>query len=134
PMHLAGQDESASRRGERGYAMAALIVGLAVMAVLMTAAMPVWKQMAQREKEAELVFRGEQYAHAIGMYQRRTANAFPPNLNVLVQGKYLRKKYKDPITNDDFVPLANGQGAAQRGGQAGQAGQAAGQQGPGQAP
>ena len=112
--------------------MAALIVGLAVMAVLMTAAMPVWKQMAQREKEAELVFRGEQYAHAIGMYQRRTANAFPPNLNVLVQQKFLRRKYKDPITNDDFLPLAQTQQGGQRGGQTGQQGTA--QQGRGQQP
>ena len=67
-MHLAGQ-------GEKGYAMAALIVGMAVMAILMTAAMPVWKHLAQREKEEELVFRGEQYAHAIGLFQRRTANS-----------------------------------------------------------
>jgi len=99
--------------------MAALIVGLAVMAVVMTAAMPVWRQLAQREKEEELVFRGEQYAHAIGMFQRRTANAYPPNLDVLVQQKYLRRKYKDPITNDDFVPLANTQSAGQRGAQPG---------------
>jgi len=131
PMHLAGQGETARREDQRGYAMAGLIVGLAVMAVLMTAAMPVWKQMAQREKEAELVFRGEQYAHAIGMFQRRTANAFPPNLDVLVTQKFLRKKYKDPITNEDFLPLANTQGpAAQRGGQPAQ--QGAAQQGRGQ--
>ena len=39
------------------------------MAILMTAAMPVWKHMAQREKEEELVFRGEQYAHAIGLFK-----------------------------------------------------------------
>jgi type II secretory pathway pseudopilin PulG len=88
--------------------MAALIVSMAVMAILMTAAMPAWKHMAQREKEEELVFRGEQYAHAIGMYQRRTANAYPPNLDVLVQQKFLRKKYKDPVTADDFVPLPAG--------------------------
>ena len=120
PMYLAGQGETArgarGRRPDEGYAMAALIVGIAVMAVLMTAAMPVWRQLAQREKEEELVFRGEQYAHAIGMFQRRTANAFPPNLDVLVQQKFLRKKYKDPITDDDFVPLGNSQ-AAGRGGQ-----------------
>ena len=135
PMHLAGQGETARRRAgrdERGYAMAALIVGLAVMAVLMIAAMPVWKQMARREKEEELVFRGEQIAHSIGMYQRRTANAFPPNLDVLVQQKFLRRKYKDPITNDDFVPLAQTSQAGQRGAQAGQQGQT--QQGRGQQP
>src|SRR5262249_19504501 len=30
----------------------------------------------------------------------------PPSLDILVQQKFLRKKYKDPITNDDFVPIA----------------------------
>jgi len=57
PTHLSGQESFDCRR-EEGYAMAALLVGLSVMAVLMTVAMPVWKQLAQREKEEELVFRG----------------------------------------------------------------------------
>jgi type II secretory pathway pseudopilin PulG len=108
-MYLAGQD----KRGNcAGYAMAALIVGIAVMAVMMTVVMPVWKQMVQREKEEELVFRGEQIAHSIGMFQRKFANAYPPTLDVLVEQKFLRKKYKDPITNEDFVPLTQAQGQA----------------------
>ncbi len=45
--------------------MAVLLVGMSVMAVMLTVAMPVWKQTTQREKETELVFRGEQYARAI---------------------------------------------------------------------
>src|SRR5215471_21763229 len=69
PMHLAGQGEIVSGRHDRGYAMAALIMAITVMAIVMTAAMPVWKHAAQREKEEELVFRGEQYVHAIGMFQ-----------------------------------------------------------------
>lgn len=126
PMYLAGQDVT-KRNGERGYAMAALIIAMAVMAIVMTAAMPVWKHLAQREKEEELVFRGEQIAHAIGMFQRRTANAYPPNLDVLVQQHLLRKKYKDPIANSDFVPIAQGaQAATTPGGQAGRGGQQAG--------
>lgn len=83
--------------------MAALLVALSVMAVLATAAMPPWKQMVQREKEAELIFRGQQYARAIGLFQRRAGPGVnPPNLDVLVQQRFLRKKYKDPITGDDF--------------------------------
>ena len=109
--------------------MAGLLVGLAVMAILMTVAMPVWKQTVQREKEEELVFRGEQYAHAIGMFQRKSANNYPPNLDVLVQQKFIRKKYKDPVTNDDFVPIAQQAQAAQRGAQPGQAQQGRGQTG-----
>jgi type II secretory pathway pseudopilin PulG len=89
-------------RGQHGYAMAALLVGLGIMAVMMTVVMPVWRQTAQREKEAELVFRGEQYARAIELYGRKLPGALPPNLDVLVDQKFLRKKYKDPITGGDF--------------------------------
>lgn len=92
---------------EKGYAMAALLVALAVMSVLASAAMPAWRQMAQREKEAELIFRGQQYARAIGLFQRRAGPGVnPPNLDVLVQQRFLRKKYKDPITGDDFDLLS----------------------------
>jgi type II secretory pathway pseudopilin PulG len=118
PMHLAGQARTISTTPEResrpdgGYAMAVLLVSMSVMAIMLTVVMPVWKQTAQREKEAELVFRGEQYARAIGLFQKKYANAFPPNLDLLVEQKFLRKKYKDPITNSDFLPLLQGQGAA----------------------
>lgn len=113
---------------ERGYAMAALLVGMSVMAVLMSALLPVWTHMATREKEEELIFRGNQYARAIGLFQRKFANTAPPSLDVLIDQRFLRKKYKDPITNDDFQPLyANSQLAlpgaggqvAQRPGQSG---------------
>ena len=89
--------------------MAALLVALSIMAVMMTVAMPVWKQNAQREKEEELVFRGKQYVHAIALFQRKYPGTYPPNLNVLFEQKFLRKKYKDPITDDDFVPIPFGQ-------------------------
>ena len=107
--------------------MAALLVAMAIMAVMMTVAMPVWRHAAQREKEEELVFRGQQYVHAITLFSRKYSNAFPPNVNVLVEQRFLRKKYKDPITNDDFLPIPVGQqgtpgisgppGAASPGGQ-----------------
>jgi type II secretory pathway pseudopilin PulG len=94
--------------GDRGYAMAALLVALGVMSVLMMAALPAWRFQAKREKELELIFRGEQYARAIGLYQLKN-RSFPPSIDVLVQGRYLRKKYKDPMTKDgEFQPLFAG--------------------------
>ncbi len=60
--------------------MAALLVGMSVMAVLMSALLPVWTHMATREKEEELIFRGRQYARAIGLFQRKFANTPPPRL------------------------------------------------------
>jgi len=86
--------------------MAALLVAMSVMAVFMTVALPVWNTQAKREKEAELVFRGEQYARAVMLYQRKFANALPPSLDVLLNDRYLRKKYKDPITGGDFQLLS----------------------------
>jgi type II secretory pathway pseudopilin PulG len=126
-MELGGQPfDSAQGRGNRGYAMAALLVAMSVMAVLMSALLPVWSHMATREKEEELIFRGKQYARAIGLFQRKFANTAPPTIDILVEQRFLRKKYKDPITKDDFQPIyANqvaqmapgGTGGAQRPGQ-----------------
>lgn len=96
-------------RGQHGYAMAALLVALAVMAIMMTAIMPTWRQMVRRDREAELIFRGQQYARAIGLFQRKAGpGVLPPNLDVLVDQKFLRKQYKDPITGDDFELLRAG--------------------------
>jgi type II secretory pathway pseudopilin PulG len=93
--------------------MAALLVALSVMAVLATAAMPVWHQMTQREKEEELIFRGNQYVRAIRLFTAKAGpGVMPPNLDVLVQQRYLRKKYNDPITGKEFDLLSPVQATA----------------------
>jgi hypothetical protein len=86
--------------------MAALLAVLAIWAVVWLMAVPVWKQAVQREKEEELIWRAGQYARAVALYQRKYANAFPPNVDVLMREKFLRKKYKDPITKGDFRLLS----------------------------
>ena len=89
--------------------MAALLVGLSVMGVMMSMALPVWQTAVKREREAELVFRGEQYAQAIELYSRRNGG-FPPNLDVLEEGRYIRRLYRDPMTPDgEFLPIYFGQ-------------------------
>ena len=94
---------------DRGYAMAALLVGMSVMAIMLSVALPVWRTAVQREREAELVFRGEQYAHAIELFSRRNGG-YPPNLDVLEQGRYIRKLYTDPMTGEgEFQPVYLGQ-------------------------
>lgn len=102
-MYLGGQ------ASQRGYAMAAVLIGIALLSVVAMALLPAWRQQGRREKEAELAFRGEQYARAIYLFQRKNPGINPPSIDVLVQGKYLRKKYKDPMTGEDFVPLFIGQ-------------------------
>ena len=108
----------ASRRGgsgNDGYAMAALLVAMGIMAIFLSMALPAWRTASQREKETELIFRGQQYARAVSLFQRKYANAFPPNLDILLDQHFLRKKYKDPMTADgEFqVVYANQQASAQ---------------------
>jgi type II secretory pathway pseudopilin PulG len=89
--------------------MAALLVAMAVMAIAMTVALPAWRQTNQREKEEELIFRGRQYVRAVQLFQRRYAATYPPNVDVLVQQKFLRKKYPDPMVEDgEFEVLYQG--------------------------
>ncbi|HKY21521.1 MAG TPA: type II secretion system protein [Vicinamibacterales bacterium] len=103
----------------RGYAMAGLLVAISVMMILLTAALPAWSHMIRREKEEELIFRGNQYARAINQYQRKFANASPASLDVLIEQRMLRKKFKDPLSpNEDgeFQLLyLNNEGTSSRG-------------------
>ena len=85
--------------------MSALLVGISVMGLLLSMALPVWSHAARREREAELMFRGEQYARAIELYQRRVAGAFPPDIDTLVEQRFLRRKYRDPMTKDGEFQL-----------------------------
>ena len=110
-MDLAGQgkpsvlDTGCGELDDGGYLMVVLLIGIAVMAVWMGAMLPSWRQQAVREKEAELIFRGEQYARAIALYYRKNQR-LPPNIDTLVSQRYLRKKYVDPMTGKEFLPLA----------------------------
>ena len=88
--------------------MAALLVALNVMAILLAVALPVWRTFVQRERETELVFRGEQYVQAINLFSRQTGG-FPTSMNALRDGKYIRRLYEDPITGEDFQPVYLGQ-------------------------
>jgi type II secretory pathway pseudopilin PulG len=85
--------------------MAGLLVALGVVSMACSVALPLWTTTAIREREAELVFRGEQYARAIRLYQQRHAGTLPRSVDVLLEQRYLRRRYLDPITNADFQLL-----------------------------
>ena len=80
--------------------MAGLLVMLGVMGILSSMLLPVWNQAAKREREAELIFRGEQYARAVELYQRRYVGANPQDFETLVEQRFLRRMYADPMTKD----------------------------------
>ena len=86
------------RRGEAGYSLVALLAAIAVMMIMLGAAMPSWRYVMKNDAEEELISRGGQIADAIARYQRRHGNALPPSMEVLVQQRFLRRAYKDPMT------------------------------------
>ena len=85
---------------ERGYVLFGIVVGLVILGISMTAAVPLWQKVVQREREQELIFRGYQYMQAIELYHRKYAGAYPADVEVLVKEKFLRKAYTDPFSED----------------------------------
>jgi len=85
-----------------------LLIGVAIASIWMAAALPHWRQQAIREKEAELIFRGEQYARAIYLYGAQVGRpgALPSSFDDLISQHVLRQKWQDPITRDEFLPKA----------------------------
>jgi type II secretory pathway pseudopilin PulG len=99
------------RAGEaRGYALIALLIVVAAMGAALAGTGAVWHDVQQREKERELLFVGLQYQRAIRLYYYNSpgAQTFPPTLAALLRDervpgtkRYLRRPYRDPMTNSD---------------------------------
>ena len=88
------------RTGARGYALLILMMMVTLLLVGMTAAMPSILTQAQREKEAELLFRGAQYARAIAAFHQQF-NRYPATVDELLKKtngrRFLRQAFKDPM-------------------------------------
>ncbi len=93
-----------SRLDDGGYILVAMLISIAIASVWMAALLPSWRQQVIRERETELIFRGQQYARAIRLYQQQMGGALPSSLDDLVSQHVLRHKWKDPITGDEFLP------------------------------
>jgi type II secretory pathway pseudopilin PulG len=97
-----------TRSDDSGFMMVALLVCMSIAAIWMAASLTNMRHQAQREKEDDLVFRGEQYARAIALYQNKNRGLPPPDIDTLITQHYLRKKWKDPITGTDFALVGIG--------------------------
>lgn len=88
------------RLGDDGYALIILLMLATVMLIALTAALPSVLTQGQREKEEELIFRGNEYARAIATF-RRQFQRFPTDVKELLETngmRFLRREYKDPMT------------------------------------
>src|SRR5882672_659614 len=91
-------------RRDAGFSLSALIFFATAASILAAAAVPAYQMQAKRERERELIFRGEEYTRAIQKYQRKFG-VYPSSIDQLVQTnglRFLRRAYKDPINGKDF--------------------------------
>ena len=96
-----------SRRAERGYILLLLMLFVALMAIAAGALAPAIAFRVRRDREEEMIHRGVQYSRAIRRYVKKTGR-YPTRLEDLENTnnvRFLRKRYKDPITGQDFKLL-----------------------------
>lgn len=106
---------------QRGFTLAGALLLVAVLGAGMAAYGQLASLAAQREKEQDLLFIGNQFRQAIGEYYERTpgvVKSFPRSLDELLLDKrhpmpqrHLRKLYADPLTGKrewGIVPAPGG--------------------------
>ena len=72
--------------GERGYALIALMAVMMFALILTTIAAPTLQRETQREKEEEMLWRGQQVIVALNRYRQFRGAVFPTDLKELVDG------------------------------------------------
>ena len=98
------------RRSERGYILITLILFVALIAIAAVVMAPVIAFQVKRDREEELIHRGVQYSRAMKHFVKKFGR-YPTRIEELEntnQIRFLRKRYKDPITGKDFKILRMG--------------------------
>lgn len=101
------------RSNERGAMLLLLMVMVVVMGLAAGLAGQSWRDTMQRAREAELIWRGEQYQRAISSYfsvkHGGNLQMLPTDLEQLLSDprfatevRHIRKLYKDPMTGEDW--------------------------------
>jgi type II secretory pathway pseudopilin PulG len=98
-------------RRESGYILLTLLFFVAVLAITVLAVLPSVTHEVKRDREEELVHRGVQYSRAIRKFYKKFGR-YPARLEDLETTnniRFIRKRYKDPITGEDFKLLHLGE-------------------------
>jgi type II secretory pathway pseudopilin PulG len=114
---------SAIRNPQFGFTYVALLVAIVIIGISLGAAGKYWSNVMQREREEELLFRGDQYRLAIERYYLANCpksagpcpkSTLPQSIENLLSDdrfpqakRHLRQQYKDPMTGQDFELIRN---------------------------
>jgi type II secretory pathway pseudopilin PulG len=92
------------RRAEAGYSLLMAVFMVATIIIFSTAVVPNVLLQGRREREEEAIWRGEQYARAIGLHFRKFGR-YPAKLEDLTRQtngvRFLRQAYPDPMNKGD---------------------------------
>lgn len=95
-----------ARPREQGFTYVGLLVAVVVAGLLLSVAGRVWWLTERRNREAQLLFAGDQIRMAISAYFAN-GHQYPQSLEVLladdrspVPKRYLRRLYPDPVSGD----------------------------------
>ncbi len=83
-----------------GYALLIVMMAATILLISLTAALPSAYMEGQREREEELIFRGNEYARAIALF-RRQFQRYPTSVKELLETnhiRFLRREYPDPMS------------------------------------
>jgi type II secretory pathway pseudopilin PulG len=89
---------------ERGYVLLVMVLFVALLSIGMLATVERISFQIKRDREEELIHRGVQYSRAIRRFVKKFG-FYPENVEQLTSTnniRFLRKRYKDPITGKDF--------------------------------
>lgn len=87
----------ASASSPPGFTLLAVILAIAVINIFLGVAVTSWTFVNQRDRESELIWRGEQYSRALQCFME--ANGVPPmELEELVEANCIRRLYPDPMS------------------------------------
>jgi type II secretory pathway pseudopilin PulG len=84
-----------------------LMLFVTLLAIAAAAVAPTIAFQVRRDREEEMIHRGVQYSRAIRRYVKKTGR-YPSRLEELENTnniRFLRKRYKDPVTGKDFKIL-----------------------------
>jgi len=112
-MCLSSPTRHRTPRNERGYIMMTLLLLVALMMIFTAAIVPTIKYEIEHDREEEMIHRGVQYSRAIRAYYKKFST-YPTKIEDLESAnnmRFLRKRYKDPITGKDFKLLHYGDAA-----------------------
>jgi type II secretory pathway pseudopilin PulG len=79
-----------------GFTLIGLMVVIAVINIGLAVALTSWIHVDKRAKEAELIWRGEQYARALQCHRAQTGG-LPEKLDELLDSDCIRSLYPDPM-------------------------------------